>query len=457
MAQLCCASMAPPEETPFGDQPSSPDAATIIVVSGTAAGTRIGVPRDVGGRILFGKDETNDLVLRDATVSRQHAVIERAEGGGVIVRDLGSTNGIRIGDATVQEATLFAGATFRLGDVELLLGVDLAGAIVPASSSSSFGIALGTSTAMRRIFAVLERVASHNATILFTGESGTGKDVLARSVHMQSARASGPFEVVDCGAIAPSLIESELFGHERGAFTGAVAKHVGAFERAHGGTIFLDELGELPKDLQPKLLRAVEARAIRPLGATKTIPIDVRIIAATTRDLAEEVRSKTFREDLYYRLAVVSIVVPPLRARVEDIPVIADRLLRDCGAPEGLTLAPATRALLQSYSWPGNVRELRNTLDRALPFREPADLTLKLVDFPPASSDSADRPTFDDELSYRETRARFEADFERRYVEWLLAKHSANVSAAARDARMDRNHLTDLARRHGIEIRRRTR
>lgn len=447
----------PDHDTRTVEQRPSPDGAILLVLSAASKGRTIRVPGDVGGQVFLGKDTQNDLVLDDETVSRRHAVVERRSEG-VVVRDLGSTNGIRIGDVTVKEALLHAGAVFRAGNVDILLAVDVAGVAVPAYTESSFGLALGASAQMRRIFGVLERVSAHDATILLTGESGTGKDILARSVHVRSPRSEGPFEVVDCGAIAPHLVESELFGHERGAFTGAVATHFGAFERANGGTVFLDEIGELPKDLQPKLLRVLEARSIRRVGGTKQIPVNVRIVAATTRDLAAEVEQRTFREDLYYRLAVVSIAVPPLRSRTEDIPVIAERLLREAGAPKQLQLTPETRAILQSYGWPGNVRELRNTLERALSFREPNDLVLRLVDFPPVTaSRSVGALAFDDALSYGETRDRFQADFERRYVEWLLGRHGNNVSAAARAARMDRNHLTDLARKHGFEVGRKAR
>jgi transcriptional regulator with GAF, ATPase, and Fis domain len=315
---------------------------------------------------------------------------------------------------------------------------------------------------MRRIFGVLERIAQTPATVLFLGETGTGKDLLARSVHL--AWGNGPFEVVDCGAISPTLIESELFGHERGAFTGAVAARAGAFERASGGTIFLDEIGELALDLQPKLLRVLEARHFRRVGGDTMIPADVRVLAGTTKNLRREVQEGRFRDDLYFRLSVVTIQVPPLRRRIDDIPILAKALLAS-NDPQPLPLPDHAAAALMTYDWPGNVRELRNVLERSLHVtRATGARELRLVDFPPRDEEEGaagshgahEANEFREGETYRETRARFEQAFEKRYVTWLLARHGGNVAAAARGAHMDRNHLTDLARRHGLDRRRRS-
>ncbi len=305
---------------------------------------------------------------------------------------------------------------------------------------------------MRTIFGVLERIAPTEATVLFEGETGTGKDVLARATWKGSARAQGPFVVVDCGAVSYSLIESELFGHERGAFTGAVASRQGAFELAEGGTVFLDEIGELPLDVQPKLLRVLETREYRRVGGNRILKADVRVIAATKRNLQREVEAGKFREDLYFRLAVVPVTVPPLRARREDVPLLVESILKAGGG--GLVVSEETMQSLASHDWPGNVRELRNVLDRAVYLsRATGQAELNLVSLPTSSAGTTgggDVFHFDPAKSYRETRAKFDGEFERRYVKWLLARHGANVSAAAREAKMDRKHLHDMAKKHGL-------
>jgi DNA-binding NtrC family response regulator len=302
---------------------------------------------------------------------------------------------------------------------------------------------------MRSIFGMLERIAKTDATVLLEGETGTGKDVLARAIWTESARAQGPFVVVDCGAVSYSLIESELFGHERGAFTGAVAARQGAFELADTGTLFLDEIGELPLDVQPKLLRVLETREFRRVGGNRTVKADVRVVAATKRNLLREVQAGKFREDLYFRLAVVPITVPSLRARREDIPMLVEHILKASGG--GLSVSDETMQGLAAHDWPGNVRELRNVLDRAIYMaRATGQLELSLVSLPMTGTGGGDAFHFDPAKSYRETRAKYDADFERRYVKWLLARHAGNVSAAAREAKMDRKHLHDMAKKHGL-------
>jgi DNA-binding NtrC family response regulator len=423
---------------------ASPDGLVLVVLNGSARGTAFAAPGNVGAIATIGKSDDNDLVLRDETVSRKHVEIARLREG-LRVRDLDSTNGTRIGAAEIKEAIVGVGTILRVGDVELLVGVAIDRLEVPTSSEERFELVLGRSAAMRRVFGVLERAAPTMASVLLTGETGTGKDILARSIHLRSGRR-GAFEVLDCGAIVPSLIESELFGHERGAFTGAVSARPGAFERAHGGTLFLDELGELPLELQPKLLRVLEARAFRRVGGSQTIDADVRIIAATSRDLRER---GTFREDLYYRLAVVALQVPPLRDRREDIPMLVQRFV------DKLRVPPDAMSALTAWTWPGNVRELRNVLERAVALSEQDGAKeLRLVDFPPRAEARATATTgsYDPSLSYRETKTRVEAAFERDYVQWLLARHGNNISAASREARMDRNHLSDLIRKHGLRV-----
>ncbi len=431
--------------------PNLPDEIVVIVLNGAERGKRVRLV----DRLRVGKAPDNDLVLSDDTVSRQHCELER-RAQGVFVRDLGSTNHTRVGRTAVHEAVVESGATISVGVVELGVRVEPRQAVVLPSESNRFGEALGPSLAMRTLFGVLERIAPTDASVLLEGETGTGKDVLARSIHQMSPRHDKPFVVVDCGAVSYSLIESELFGHERGAFTGAVATRQGAFELAGRGTVFLDEVGELPLDVQPKLLRVLEAGEFRRVGGNKTLRAEARVVAATKRELKGEVERGKFREDLYFRLAVVPVTVPPLRARREDVPSLVERFLelarkRDPAAAS-VTLSPSTIAALAAHDWPGNVRELRNVLDRAIYMATAGgENEARIVDLPVAAQASHGlAPCFEAGKSYREVREQYESDFERRYVSWLLERHSGNISAAAREARMDRKHLYDLARRHGL-------
>ncbi|HLK38233.1 MAG TPA: sigma 54-interacting transcriptional regulator [Polyangiaceae bacterium] len=416
-----------------------------VVLSGSAKGTS----RPIGDRCRIGKASDNDIVLADDTVSRHHCELTRRPDG-VHVRDLGSTNGTRVQGARVTEAVLQPGAVIKVGEVDIAIRPAVRNVEVLPSDKSWFGGAIGQSLGMRSIFGILERIAPTDATVLLEGETGTGKDVLARAVWTESARAQGPFVVVDCGAVSYSLLESELFGHERGAFTGAVAARQGAFELADGGTVFLDEIGELPLDVQPKLLRVLEAREFRRVGGNKMIKTDVRVIVATKRNLQREVQAGKFREDLYFRLAVVPITVPPLRARREDVPMLVDHMLKASGA--GLSVSTDTMQALAAHDWPGNVRELRNVLERALYLaRASGQSELSLVSLPMSGlATGPDAFQFEAGKSYRETRAKYDTEFERRYVKWLLARHGGNVSAAARDAKMDRKHLHDMAKKHGL-------
>src|SRR5690349_10306852 len=426
----------------------------VVVLSGGARGKRV----KMGQKLRVGKSQDNDLVLPDDTVSRHHCELERTKAG-ILVRDLGSTNHTRVGRTAIREALIDPGATLTVGSVELVVRSDPNRAQILPSESPQFGDVLGHSLAMRSIFGVLERIAPTDASVLIEGETGTGKDMFARAIHQQSQRKDQPFVVVDCGAVSYNLIESELFGHERGAFTGAVATRQGAFELAGRGTVFLDEVGELPLDVQPKLLRVLESGEFRRVGGNKTIRAEARVVAATKRELKGEVERGKFREDLYFRLAVVPITVPPLRSRREDIPPLVERFLelarkRDPAA-SSITLSPATVQALTAHDWPGNVRELRNVLDRAIYIATAGgENEARIVDLPvTATASHASQASFGAGKSYREVREEFESDFEKRYVSWLLDRHGGNISAAAREARMDRKHLYDLARRHGVRRR----
>ena len=436
-----------------GPSEGPPDELVLVVVTGKSRGQRL----SVGERVRIGKAADNDLVLADDTVSRHHCELSRSANG-ISIKDLGSTNHTRVGRTIVREATVEPGATLTVGDVDLILRTEPNRAHILPSEQSEFGEALGPSLAMRTLFGVLEHIAPTDAPVLLEGETGTGKDVLARSIHQKSRRASAPFVVVDCGAVSYNLIESELFGHERGAFTGAVATRQGAFETAGEGTVFLDEVGELPIDVQPKLLRVIESHEFRRVGGNKTLRANARIVAATKRNLKDEVERGKFREDLYFRLAVVPIHVPALRQRRDDIPMLVSHFLelakkRDPKASE-VRLDKSTVAALAAHDWPGNVRELRNVLDRAIYIATASGMKdLHLVDLPvgpPAKSEGAGTFVFDAGESYRDVKARYETEFEKSFVAWLLERHAGNISAAAREAKMDRKYFYDLARKHGL-------
>ncbi len=319
-----------------------------------------------GDALTIGKDLSNDLVLDDPFVSARHARLERHRGRWR-VRDLASTNGTVLAGVRVTEAELPEGAPLALGDSEILLEGAPAPRVAPPAAFE--GLVSGD-PAMQQLFGLVERVAPSEVAVTVLGETGTGKELVARALHRLSGRRDRPFIPVNCSAIAESLIESELFGHERGAFSGAERLRKGAFEEADGGTIFLDEIGELPLELQPKLLRTLELGEVKRVGASRPITVDVRIVAATHRDLRAQVRAGRFREDLYYRLCVVPVTVPPLRARRGDVRALAEHFLARA-APHGLALRFTEEALarLEGSAWPGNVRQLRNVVQRALLFR----------------------------------------------------------------------------------------
>jgi transcriptional regulator with GAF, ATPase, and Fis domain len=437
-----------------GGPRSRPDAGAIDVAVVVLTGGQRGDSVPLRGKVRVGKAPDNDLVLNDETVSRHHCEITRASDG-VRVRDLSSTNGTFLESARIAEAVAPVGSVLRVGDaVSIALRPSIELLEVEPYEGSDFDGVIGRALEMRRIFRVLDGVARTDATVLLHGETGTGKDVLARAVARRSHRAE-PFVVIDCGAVTHTLIQSELFGHERGAFTGAMAQRKGAFENAHGGTIFLDEIGELPLDVQPMLLRVLEAREFRRVGGNYTLRADVRVLAATSRDLEREVSGGKFREDLYFRLAVVPVHVPPLRARREDVPTLVEHILSRIPKAPSLSVHSQTMEWLMQHDWPGNVRELRNLLERAAYMSAAAgSRELLLPALPSGGADpGADFFKFTLGESYREARARVEGEFERRFVSWLLATHGGNLSASARAVQMDRKHLHVLARKHGLRVR----
>ncbi|HEX7703026.1 MAG TPA: sigma 54-interacting transcriptional regulator [Kofleriaceae bacterium] len=423
----------------------------LVIIKGPQRGTEFVIAADV---IRVGKAPENDLVIADETVSRVHFEIVR-DAKGYLVRDMKSTNGTFLDSAEVKEAYLRAGSVIKAGEVELKFTPFEERIEILPSEKEALGEMVGKSPAMREIFGLIEKIAPTDATVLIEGETGTGKDMIARTLHQLSPRADKPFIVVDCGAVAGTLIESELFGHEKGSFTGAVAARQGAFELAAGGTIFLDELGELSLDLQPKLLRVLEQRELRRVGGQKIIKVDIRVIAATRKDLRSEVEKGKFREDLYFRLNVVPITAPSLRERREDIPLLIDSMLKKL-APDGAHLTDNTRAALMAHDWPGNVRELRNVIERALALgADPGMLVAPLgnSDHPGSTAKGVqlrDQIEFEPGVSFRDTKEKWNELFERRYLTWLIKRADGNISKAARDADMDRKYLHKLLRKYGI-------
>jgi transcriptional regulator with PAS, ATPase and Fis domain len=391
-------------------------------------------------KVVVGTHRSCDVLLTDRAVSRFHLELRADPQRGLIVRDLGSSNGTAVDGVPVFEAPLRSGAVLTLGRTRLRVDLGPDRVSVPVSSRSQFGLLIGSSPAIRAIFAVLERAAASDATVLITGETGTGKSVAAESIHVESERRDRPFVVVDCGALPANLLESELFGHERGAFTGAERARAGALEDAHGGTLFLDEIGELAVELQPKLLRVLETRQTKRLGSNKYVPADVRLIAATNRNLREEVNRGRFRADLYYRLAVLELGMPALRDHAEDLPALAEafyasRMRLEDADRAGLR-SPEFHRELTRHAWPGNIRELGNYLERCLAMQAPVPLT--------SDANAPNEGPIDGRLPHAAARERWNAWCEQRYLTELLARHGGSVSAAAREAGLSRAHIYRL-------------
>jgi DNA-binding NtrC family response regulator len=418
------------------------------------------------GTTMVGTHADNDLVLADATVSRYHLEV-RVRRDGIEIRDLDTTNGTKHGGARVSQIILTGAARLRLGkhteiDVEPIdHNVELSD-----WPSDRFGDVLGSTAPMKRLFSLLAKAAPTEATILLQGETGTGKEAIAEAVHQQSRRAKGPFVVVDCGSIPHELIASELFGHAKGSFTGAAADKQGLIEAANRGTLFLDEIGELALDLQPQLLRVLDRRQVRRVGETQSVDVDIRVIAATHRDLRAMVRAGQFREDLYYRLAVVATSVPPLRDRKADIPALATWFAEKMGRGS-FAQSPALLDQLQRHEWPGNVRELRNVVERALSlgdtgFAELGDTPAPRATPMPMAVDlggvggggEEKRSSNPDvlELPFKEAKAQLVEAFERDYLRALLARHHGNISRAAAEAGIDRNYIHRLVKKYGLEV-----
>jgi len=418
----------------------------IVVTHGPDAGLSVEV---AGTPVRIGTASDNDLVLSDDTVSRKHCEISPTPNG-IQVRDTGSRNGVFLANVRINDALLAGATSLRIGETTLSVQPLPETVDREQATTDRFGDVLGRSAKMRELFADLERIAPADVTLLIEGETGTGKDLVAESVHQMSPRADKPYVVFDCGAVTPSLAESELFGHERGAFTGASTARAGVFEQADGGTLFLDELGELPKDLQPKLLRVLEKREVRRIGSSKVVLVDVRLIAATNRNTAVEVRRGNFREDLYFRVSTAHVVVPPLRERLEDLPMLVEHFLSRETPPRSLEDIPSTVwEMFRAHRWPGNVRELRNavqrlliTPERALRGVEPVSGPVSLPAGQPASSS--------DIVPLRIARREAGDAFERAYLENALRRTGGNVTRAAAIAEVSRQMVQKMMRKHGM-------
>ena len=396
----------------------------------------------------IGTAADNDLVLTDDTVSRYHVRLTALKNG-VQVHDFGSTNGTLANGVRIERAIVPGGTTLTLGHTKLLVETGLP-STVELHDEDRLGDLRGQTANMRRLMKDLRRVAMSPVPVLLIGESGTGKELFAIAIRDASARAKKPFVTVDCGSLTPSLIASELFGHEQGAFTGAVRRRNGAFEHADGGTLFLDEIGELPPDLQSSLLGALERKRFCRVGGDSEVEVDVRVVAATNRDLRAEVNAGSFRLDLYYRLAVVTLEVPPLRERVADIPLLIEHFVRSEGVatPVEELFSKETLAQLSRHRWPGNVRELRNYVQATLAMGEPVDLRRDAAGSVETSLGGAFAHL--GALAYGEARRIVLGAFEERYFKDLLDRCDGNVAKAAREADMARSHLNELLRRHNL-------
>lgn len=417
-----------------------------MVIKGPDRGEAVRLTADP---VSFGSGSQCTLVLTDKTVSRTH-LEARLVGDEVVLTDCGSTNGTFIQGSRFEKIAIGFGAEVKLGRTVIKFLPDEEVVEPEPSAQTVFGSIVGADTKVRQMFTLLSDVAPTNATVLIEGETGTGKELIAEEIHHHSPRRDGPFVVFDCGSVPRELIESMLFGHVKGSFTGAIADRRGAFTEAHGGTIFLDEIGEMALDLQPSLLRVLDKRAVRKIGSNTYDKIDVRVVAATNRDLRAEVAKKTFREDLYYRLAVIRVGVPPLRERGSDIPLLISHFINSF-AP-GLTVSPEDMARLVRHSWPGNVRELRNVIERACLLARGTSINLEdaLV------TETAPSLGIRTDLPFKEAKGQLVEMFEREYIEDLMRRHKMNLSAGAREAQIDRKYLRELIRKYDLDPRARS-
>jgi len=390
-----------------------------------------------------------DLNLTDGKVSGLHCEL-RLQAEGYRLKDLGSTNGTYVKGVRIVDAFIAPGSTIQVGKSAIKFDPLDDAVAMPLWNEARLHNLIGGSAAMRHLFELINRFAQSDATVLIQGETGTGKELIADAIHQCSPRRNEPFVVLDCSAIPEQLFEAQLFGHEVGAFTGAVKSTPGVFEMAHGGTLFLDEIGELPLDVQAKLLRAVETRKVRRLGGTKVFASDVRLVAATNRDLAAEVNRGTFRSDLFYRLNVARLEVAALRERREDLPVLVEHFLRQLSVSSGIPdprLPDDFLSRAMRHQWPGNVRELRNSVERAM----------LLPNHPAAAFETPPKKEgngfahIDIDVPFKVAKQKLVDEFDRRYLQALLEAHDGNISAAARAAGIERMSIYKMIRRLGLD------
>jgi transcriptional regulator with GAF, ATPase, and Fis domain len=429
--------------------PTQVAAFSLVVVDGPDRGLTVKLDGESSSRTYVGKSPACQIRLSDPKVSRRHATFDVA-GDTLRLIDHGSTNGTMVNGLTVNDVVLRGGELVQVGDTRLQVE-RLASLTVASVVASSFGRTLGASPEMRRLYPLCERLAGSNVAVLIEGETGTGKEVLAESLHEKSARAEKPFVVFDCTAVPPDLMEAALFGHERGAFTGAVSAQKGLFELADGGTLFIDEIGELSPALQPKLLRALDRSEVRRIGGTEWIKMDVRLIAATRRDLEKEIQAGRFRDDLFYRLAVARVELPPLRQRQGDIALLAESFWKQLGPHAGAI--PHDLVLrFENYAWPGNVRELRNAVAKRLALGD-----LEPEPLPGAPAGLHTQAPGDDviarvlglNLPLSQARDMVVEDFERRYLQKMMAAHEGDATKAAAAAGVARRYFQLLRSRRG--------
>jgi DNA-binding NtrC family response regulator len=425
--------------------PRAPRAFALTAVSGPDAGKSFVIDVTTGGRVLLGQSPACAVRLEDETVSRRHAAFDLVDGA-LRLTDLGSTNGTFVNGVRALDVALTGGETIRVGgDVFRLEPGEPAD--VAAESETSFGRFVGASPEIRRLFPTMRRIAASDIPVVIEGETGTGKEVLAEALHEQGPRASGPFVVFDCTTVAASMMEAALFGHERGSFTGALASSPGLFEQADKGTLFIDEIGDLDLALQPKLLRAIERAEVRRIGGRQWIGVNVRVLAATRRNLDREVQAGRFRDDLFFRLAVGRIELPPLRNRRKDIALLATHFWHELG---GNLAEPASDFLarLEDYDWPGNVRELRNAIARRIALGDAP--RLEKAAGPSASVPSADaiQSIVDLDLPFPIARDKVLALFEQTYVARVLSRHAGNVTRAAHASGVGRRYFQTIRGRH---------
>ncbi|MBK7861338.1 MAG: sigma 54-dependent Fis family transcriptional regulator [Archangiaceae bacterium] len=411
----------------------------VTVLSGPDAG----LTRSNLDKVVVGKSVEATLQLKDEQISRAHLEIEGTFEG-ARVRDRGSTNGTFLSGARIQQMTVYEEAVLTLGTTVLKVTVAREGHL-PAPGRTSWGKVIGKSMVMQTLYNQLEKAAPTESTVLLLGDTGTGKEVIAESIHALSARHAKPFVIVDCGNMAPNLIESELFGHTKGAFSGAVNDRKGAFLEADGGTIFLDEIGELPIELQPRLLRVLESGTVKRLGEDKPRKVDVRVIAATHRDLEAEVKANRFRQDLWFRLGVVVVKIPPLRDRKEDVPLLVRAFVAQMGRGD-FELPEELRKKLLDYHWPGNVRELRNVIERAL-----AGTEVDVGGHQEGPKPTGPLPEDLTGLPYKDAKERLVDSFTEQYVTTLLDRCGGNISEVARTAGIARAYVHRLVNKYGLK------